>query len=130
LLEILVVVNRLFVHSISTLNGFYILYSGGILPPMFCPNPDGSGPQLTLHQLVVERLSESAQMTKFDQGLTIPTHYIAKAVEETSRDFSRAAVLGNLDLILEREVCQFFAETFKIIQIIKTAESLQFACHC
>jgi hypothetical protein len=74
---------------------------------MFCPNPDGTGPQLTLHQLVIERLSESAQLAKIDHGLTIPTQYIAKAVEETSRDFSRAAVLGNLDLILEREVRMF-----------------------
>ena len=78
--------------------------SGGILPPMFCPNPDGSGPQLTLHQLVVERLAETAQLTKFEHGLTVPTHFIVKSVEETSRDFSRAAVLANLDLILQREV--------------------------
>ena len=86
----------------------HFILPGGVLPPMFCPSPDGSGPQLTLHQLVIERLAESTQHTSFEQGLTIPTQYIAKAVEDTSRDFSRAAVLGNLDLILEREVCELY----------------------
>ena len=71
---------------------------------MFCPNSDGSGPQLTLHQLVVERLAESTQLSKFEHGVTIPTHFIVKSVEETKRDFSRASVLANIDLIIQKEV--------------------------
>lgn len=74
---------------------------GGILPPMFGGSPDGSGPQLTLHQLVLELVGEPMEQA---HGMIIPTKLIAKAVESTNREFSRAAVLGNLDLILEREV--------------------------
>lgn len=48
-------------------------------------------------------LGESATAS-IDSGITVNTQFIAKAVESTNRNIYRAAVLGNLDLILAKEV--------------------------
>ena len=48
-------------------------------------------------------LGEAAS-SAIESGLTVTTQFIAKSVEATNRNIYRAAVLGNLDLILAREV--------------------------
>ena len=52
---------------------------------------------------VIEMLGESATAS-IESGITVNTQFIAKAVESTNRNIYRAAVLGNLDLILAKEV--------------------------
>jgi hypothetical protein len=58
---------------------------------------------LTLRTLVIEMLGDSAAAS-IESGITVTTQFIAKAVEATSRNIYRAAVIGNLDLILAKEV--------------------------
>lgn len=43
-------------------------------------------------------------LTANGQGMTVTYQLISKAVETSQRGISRSAVLGNLDLILEKEV--------------------------
>ena len=58
---------------------------------------------LTLRTLVIEMLGDSASAS-IESGITVTPQFIAKAVETSHRQIYRAAVLGNLDLILAKEV--------------------------
>ena len=60
-------------------------------------------PPLTLRTLVIEMLGESAGAS-IESGIAVNTQFIAKAVESTKRNINHAEVLGNLDLILAKEV--------------------------
>ena len=55
---------------------------------------------ISLRTLVNDILGDSAG----NQGVTITTKFISKAIESTHRNIARATILGNLDLILEKEV--------------------------
>ena len=83
---------------------------GGVFPAVGPPGPvttppgaSGPPPPLTLRTLVIEMLGESAGAS-IESGIAVNTQFIAKAVESTNRNIYRAAVLGNLDLILAKEV--------------------------
>lgn len=60
-------------------------------------------PPLTLRTLVIEMLGDSATAS-IESGVAFTPQFIAKAVEASHRQIYRAAVLGNLDLILAKEV--------------------------
>ena len=65
--------------------------------------PGKNMPPLTLRTLVIEMLGDSASAS-IESGITVTPQFIAKAVEASHRQIYRAAVLGNLDLILAKEV--------------------------
>ena len=65
--------------------------------------PGKNLPPLTLRTLVIEMLGDSASAS-IESGITVTPQFIAKAVETSHRQIYRAAVLGNLDLILAKEV--------------------------
>jgi len=65
--------------------------------------PGKNLPPLTLRTLVIEMLGDSASAS-IESGITVTPQFIAKAVETSHRQIYRAAVLGNLDLILTKEV--------------------------
>ena len=62
--------------------------------------PMHSQEAISLRTLVNDILGDSAG----NQGVTITTKFISKAIESTHRNIARATILGNLDLILEKEV--------------------------
>ena len=64
------------------------------------PPPPHSQEPISLRTLVNDILGDSAG----NQGVTITTKFISKAIESTHRNINRATILGNLDLILEKEV--------------------------
>ena len=64
---------------------------------------NGTGPPLTLRTLVIEMWGDSASAS-IDSGVTVNAQFIARAVEASHRNIYQAAVLGNLDLILAKEV--------------------------
>ena len=70
--------------------------------PLLPPQSNGQ-PPLTLRTLVIEMWGESASAS-IDSGVTVNAQFIARAVEASPRNIYRAAVLGNLDLILAKEV--------------------------
>jgi hypothetical protein len=63
-------------------------------------HPQASSAPISLRTLVNDLLGDSAG----NQGVTITTKFICKAIESTHRNINRAPILGNLDLILEKEV--------------------------
>ena len=67
------------------------------------PGNNGTGPPLTLRTLVIEMWGDSASAS-IDSGVTVNAQFIARAVEASHRNIYQAAVLGNLDLILAKEV--------------------------
>ena len=64
------------------------------------PPPPHSQEPISLRTLVNDILGDSAG----NRGVTITTKFISKAIESTHRNINRATILGNLDLILEKEV--------------------------
>ena len=58
---------------------------------------------LSLRALIIEMLGESAE-AYIESEIAINTKFIAKAVESTNCNINRTAVLGNLDVILAKEV--------------------------
>lgn len=60
-------------------------------------------PPLTLRTLVIEMLGDSASAS-IESGVAFNSQFIAKSVEASHRQIYRAAVIGNLDLILAKEV--------------------------
>ena len=71
--------------------------------PLLPSQPNNGTPPLTLRTLVIEMWGDSASAS-IDSGVTVNAQFIARAVEASHRNIYRAAVLGNLDLILAKEV--------------------------
>jgi hypothetical protein len=95
----------------SMIGLFLYFVKGGILPPMFCPNPDGSGPQLTLHQV-----SSTLDKNSFSSSLTIRTNKLECL--SFSKLFSRGHLLYNfyctLFKVFNNNVCHRPSHSLKI----------------
>ena len=76
---------------------------GPVGPVSTPPGASGPPPPLTLRTLVIEMLGESAEAS-IESGITVNTKFIAKAVKSSKRKFDLAAVSGNLEVILAKEV--------------------------